>query len=118
MDWSPRENQRKKYAGFFFLLDFYIFILYISIMKTYKEGDNTMTNRPIYQIANEISRDWKNKYFGAVPYLNAMRDLDSIKDKYIMDSGKSIVVYFLCNATTWRGETARRIKKELKDMIK
>jgi hypothetical protein len=35
-----------------------------------------------------------------------------------MDDAKSIVSYFLCNATTWRGEDARRIKKELKDAIR
>jgi len=29
-----------------------------------------------------------------------------------------IVRYFLSNATTWRGETARRIKAELKQMLK
>lgn len=28
--------------------------------------------RPISTIADEIRRDWKNVYFGAVPYLNAM----------------------------------------------
>jgi hypothetical protein len=31
-----------------------------------------------------------------------------------MDSAKSIVLYFLANANTWRGEKARAIKVELK----
>ena len=75
-----------------------------------------MTTRPLYQIATEIRRDWKKVYFGAVPYLDAMQSLDSIEDNYIMDSGKSIVLYFLSNASTWRGETAKRIKAELKAM--
>lgn len=74
--------------------------------------------RALYQIANEIRRDWKNVYFGAVPYLNAMAYLDSIDGSYGMDSAKSIVRYFLSNASSWRGETARRIKAELKDMLK
>jgi len=78
-----------------------------------------MKHRPLYEIAAEISNDWKGKvYFGARPYLSAMSTLDSIEDNYVYDSGKSIVLYFLGNATTWRGETARRIKAELKDMIK
>ena len=75
-----------------------------------------MTTRPLYQIASEIRKDWKKVYFGAVPYLDAMSSLDSIEDNYIMDSGKSVVIYFLSNASTWRGETAKRIKAELKAM--
>jgi len=74
--------------------------------------------RPIYEIALEISRDWKKPYFGAVPYLDAMRSLNSVTDNYIYDSGKSIVLYFLSNASTWRGETAKRVKAELKAMVK
>lgn len=74
--------------------------------------------RPLYTIAREISQDWKKPYFGAVPYLQAMSTLDSVEDNYIHDSGKSIVLYFLSNATTWRGETARRVKAELKALCK
>ena len=75
-----------------------------------------MTTRPLYQIASEIRKDWKKVYFGAVPYLDAMSSLDSIEDRYIMDSGKSVVCYFLSNASTWRGEVAKRVKAELKKM--
>lgn len=69
-------------------------------------------------IAREIRADWKNVYFGAKPYLQAMADLDSIEDNYILDPGRSIVAYFLANASTWRGEVARRIKAELREMLK
>ena len=75
-----------------------------------------MTTRPLYEIASEIRKDWKKVYFGAVPYLDAMQSLDSIEDRYIMDSGKSVVCYFLSNASTWRGEVAKRVKAELKKM--
>ena len=74
--------------------------------------------RAIKDISKEIRSDWKKPYFGAVPYLEAMETLNSIEDNYYMDSAKSIVLYFLANATTWRGETARRIKAELKSMCK
>ena len=74
--------------------------------------------RPLYEIANDIKRDWTNVYFGAVPYLRAMESLDKVTDNFMFDSGKSIVLYFLSNATGWRGDTAKRIKKELKDMVK
>jgi len=76
-----------------------------------------MTTRPLYQIANEIKKTWPKVYFGAVPYLDAMTTLNSINDKYGWDSADSIVRYFLSNATTWRGEDAKRIKAELKAMI-
>lgn len=74
--------------------------------------------RTLGMIANEIRKDWNPVWFGAKPYLNAMATLESINDNYGMDSGKSIVLYFLSNATTWKGETARRIKKELKALAK
>ena len=77
-----------------------------------------MTARPLYLIAAEIRADWKKPYFGAVPYLSAMSTLSDIRDNYIYDDGKSIVLYFLSNATTWRGETARRVKAELKELCK
>ena len=76
-----------------------------------------MTARSISAIAREISRDWTKPYFGAVPYLQAMQSLDSIADKYGFDSANSIVRYFLANAGTWRGDTARRIKAELKALL-
>ena len=76
----------------------------------------TTTTRPLYEIASEIRKDWKPVYFGAVPYLEAMQTLTSIEDNYMFDSAKSVVIYFLSNATTWRGETARRVKTELKKM--
>jgi len=74
--------------------------------------------RPIYEIALEITRDWKKPYFGAVPYLDAMRSLTSVTDNYYDDSAKSVVLYFLSNANTWRGETAKRVKAELKALVK
>lgn len=78
-----------------------------------------MNTRPLYEIAKEIQKDWGNKVnYAALPYLQAMRQLNSIHDKYYFDSGESIVIYFLSNANTWKGDTARRIKTELKAMLK
>jgi len=74
--------------------------------------------RTLSEIASEIKKDWEKVYFGAAPYLNAMAMLESVNDKYGMDSAKSIVLYFLSNASTWRGETAKRVKTELKAMVK
>lgn len=84
---------------------------------------NAMT-RPLYTIANEIRKDWKSTAkTGKIPeealaYLNPMSTLNTIDDNYIMDTGRSIVAYFLNNASTWKGEKAREIKKELNVMLK
>lgn len=74
--------------------------------------------RPLYEIAREIRKAWTKVSPYAEPYLEAMESLNSINDNYYYDSGKSVVLYFLGNATTWRGEDARRIKAELKEMLK
>ena len=76
-----------------------------------------MQNRPLYIIAADIKADWQKVNYAAVPYLDAMQQLNSIEDNFILDSARSIVRYFLSNATTWRGEKAREIKAELKAMI-
>lgn len=78
----------------------------------------TIETRPLHIIAREIRSDWRKPYFGAVPYLEAMATLNSIHGAYYQDSAKSIVAYFIANAGSWRGDTARRVKAELKAMLK
>jgi len=73
-------------------------------------------SRPLYEIAREIRKDWSPVNYAAKPYLDAMRSLSSINDDYYADSGRSVVLYFLSNAASWRGENARRIKAELKSL--
>jgi hypothetical protein len=74
--------------------------------------------RPIYRIAAEIMREWKNPNYAAIPYLEAMVSIGDINEMYYSDTAKSVVLYFLANASTWRGPVARRIKAELKEMVK
>lgn len=74
--------------------------------------------RPLYEIAADIRKNWPKPYFGAVPYIEAMESLNRIDGWYGADSAKTIVLYFLSNASTFRGEDARRIKAELKDLAK
>jgi hypothetical protein len=84
-------------------------------MKTTKT-----TARPLSLIAAEVWRYWRKKnrssnvHYGALPYLRAMDTLGSIDSSYGQDSARSIVLYFLSNARSWRGDDARRIKAELK----
>ena len=72
-----------------------------------------MKDLKIHEIAKIIRTDWKKPNYAAVPYLDAMSSLKSVNDDYYNDSGKSVVLYFLSNASTWRGPAAREIKKEL-----
>lgn len=85
-------------------------------------AETTTAVSPLNAIAREVLVDWQQAKGGisphAWPYLEAMQTLDKITDNYYQDSAKSIVLYFLANAGTWRGETARRIKAELKAMVK
>lgn len=80
--------------------------------------------RSLSEIAREIRQNWRKSIsgtdvnFAARPYLDAMSGMGQINDSYGCDSGRSVVAYFLSNASTWRGETAKRIKKELNAMLK
>ena len=103
----------------------------------YNKTNKTMSQetRPLYEIAGEIIADfkreqvetmkagkkakhWRQKYVHALAYVEPMLSLSSIDQDYGFDSGRSIVAYALGNLTTWRGEKAREIKKELNAMLK
>jgi hypothetical protein len=78
--------------------------------------------RPLYEIADEITSEWKlngksNISPYAKPYLEAMRCLETVNQSYCCESGRSVVLYFLSNAQSFRGEAAKRIKAELKQML-
>ena len=78
------------------------------------------TIRPLYAIARDIRNDWGKTpggiNYAAKPYLDAMAQLTAIDDSYGCDDAKSVVLYFLSNAGTWRGEVAKRVKAELKKL--
>ena len=69
-------------------------------------------------IARDIRVNWPKISPMAKPYLEAMATLDTIDDKYLFESGRSIVSYFLANAGGWRGDEAKRIKAELRELLK
>ena len=72
--------------------------------------------RNLSEIAKDIRSNWKNVYFGAEPYLQAMEQIHSPETDapYLFEDAQTQVMYFLANAQWWRGETARTIKNELK----
>ena len=76
--------------------------------------------RKLNEIAADIRQNWQNVWFGAEPYVEAMESMGDIEDGYLFpgrNAGESVVVGFLGNAQTWRGEVARRIKEELRSMV-
>lgn len=73
--------------------------------------------RNISTIAREIQQDWKKPNYAAMPYLNAMTCMNKMDEDFYFDSGRSVILYFLSNAASWRGDTAKRIKAELKAML-
>lgn len=77
-----------------------------------------MVKRMIRDIAQDIINDWKNPYYGARPYIQAMAQLYYVEDKYVYETAKDVIIYFLANAQTWRGPIAKQIKAELKELIK
>lgn len=74
--------------------------------------------RLINEIAKDISAAWPKPNYAAVPYLDAMHSLTTIDSKYGLDSADSIILYFLSNAASFRGDQARALKAELKALMK
>lgn len=69
-------------------------------------------------LARICVRNWKNVNYGAQPYLRAMRDLDNMQSQYGQENGQGIVLYFLANASSWRGPIAKAVKAELNLRLK
>ena len=96
--------------------------------------DQNLSTLSIAALANLIAEDWPKATevgtptaFGnmgqhpANPYLTVMQGMHAVDPKgitYGMEDAKTIILYFLSNATHWRGETAKAIKAELKRRIK
>lgn len=75
--------------------------------------------RSLHYIALEIERDYRAKgqpiYFAAKPYVEALRSgMVDFDDKFGDDTAEDIVIRLLGNLSTWRGETATRVRNELK----
>lgn len=85
-------------------------------METSKTSKKSV--RSLSEIAFDIKSNWEKVNYAAKPYLDAMLSLNSVNDNYGFDSGKSIVLYFLSNASQFKGEKAKELKAELKSLIK
>ena len=69
-----------------------------------------------YVIDQECST--KEFYRYAKPYVVAMSNIRDINENYYADTAESVVLYALGNLTSWRGETARLVKAQLKEHLK
>lgn len=74
--------------------------------------------RALHEIAKEIRADWQTiNNGGAREALECMEKMGDIAERSGGSSnGYSVVSEFLTNSMGWRGETARRVKKELRKM--
>ena len=75
-------------------------------------------------IGREIRASWRKPYYGAVPYIDALCELDVPATRegvatamYGDDSARDVVLRFLSNATSWRGDIARATKAILKKAV-
>jgi hypothetical protein len=50
--------------------------------------------------------------------MDALSELRSADDRYGVETGSGMIQGFLNNAQTWRGPIARRVKSELKAILK
>jgi hypothetical protein len=80
-----------------------------------------LSTATLSHIAGIIVADYnvrgKELPYAAAPYIDAMRSLATVNDKYGADDGRYIVAYALSNLAVWRGETAKAVKAELKRRI-
>jgi len=74
--------------------------------------------RPINMIAYDIIDAWNKPHYAAIPYLNALMSLKDKTSRYGYDSAEGIILRFLGNASTFRGQRAKELKTELKQHIK
>ena len=93
-------------------------LMLLPITSITKLTGTKMNTRPLYVITEDIRKHWPKVNYGAKPYLDAMASLTNINDNYYADTARSVVLYFLSNSATWRGPDAKRIKAELKEMLK
>ncbi len=70
--------------------------------------DDALRAATVWALADYARADGFDHY-AALPYLRAMLDED-----YGHDGEKSVVLYFLSNARTWRGPVARAVEAELR----
>jgi hypothetical protein len=78
------------------------------------------------EIAQFIATDWKKRQPLHDHYLRHLQSLHFTKtinengrhNMYGADTAQAVVLYFLCNASTYRGPNAKMVKNELKKRLR
>jgi hypothetical protein len=75
--------------------------------------------RALRDIAREIAADWHTIYNGgARDALASMHTMGAVTEPFgAGPNGYSIVGTFLAHSVGWRGQVARRVKTELREML-
>lgn len=76
----------------------------------------TPTHRPLYEIADEISADWKQPSFLGVYALKCMKKFKDINSNCGPEYGRATVIQMLHETKNWHGPVAEKIKAELQDI--
>lgn len=81
-----------------------------------------LSNYDISDLAWYVIRDHHSRqkpFSGAViPYLDAMRKCTTLNDQYGCESAQSIVLHFLGNFSSARGEVSKAVRVELKKRLR
>ena len=74
-------------------------------------------SRMICEIARDIKKDWVKINPYALAYLRPMLQIGHVDEQYGLDSARSICLYFLSNASGYRGGRSKELKSELKSLL-
>ena len=74
--------------------------------------------RSLKAIAAEIRADWRPVSEYAEDQLQGLEACESLSSRWVMETGADAANGFLINAHHWRGPVARRVKAELRAMLK
>lgn len=74
--------------------------------------------RTLGEVSLEILSDWKViNNGGAREALKCMKKMGMVTERFGADpNGYSVIGTFLAHSVGWRGDVARRVKKELREM--
>ena len=86
-------------------------------MDTARRPVGLIAARPIYSLAQEVSKLWREVDPAAQPYLERMRLMERIHDNVDDHPGRETIQGFLDNSTSWTGPDASRIKAELRGKL-
>jgi hypothetical protein len=77
-----------------------------------------MNNPTPAEIVAAIRADWAKPSYAAVPYLDALANLQSWDARYMYDTARGLAAYLLANLGSYRGPVAKSVKATLREVSK